>query len=528
MAYRDLCGRPLEGLSELEVERLAVASYLTGDDSRCTAMWEEAHRRHADAGDPAGAALCAFWLAFSLMMRGQMAQAGAWLGRVEATLASTERCRASGYVLVPALIGALDAGELETARELAAQVAAVAESFTDPDLAAFARLGDGQALMAMGDVPSATAQLDAVMLSVSTGEVGPVVAGIVYCAVILECMQVFDLARASEWTEALQGWCEGQPDLVPYRGQCLVHRSQLQQAAGDWVSAYATAVAACDRLADPPHPALGLARYQEAELHRLRGSYDEAAAAYGQASAHGHDPMPGLALLELARGDVEGAAAGIRRALDSTTIPARRPALMAAAVDILREATDIVGARRAADELRTIADASPSEVLGAMAEHALGAALLGEGETAGALAHLRVAHTAWTGLQMPLETARTSVLLGLGCLTLGDHASAGMEFDNARLIFAALGAVPDAERLRTLQPTVEVHSIPATDSDSDLSAREVEVLTHVAAGRTNREIAAALTISQHTVGRHLENVFAKLGVNSRAAATAYAYEHGLL
>jgi DNA-binding CsgD family transcriptional regulator/tetratricopeptide (TPR) repeat protein len=528
LAYRDLCGRPLEDLSEPEIERLAVASYLIGDDARCTAMWEEAHRRHAEGGDPAGAALCAFWSAFSLMMRGQMAQAGAWLGRAEATLASTERCRASGYVLVPALIGALDAGELETARELAAQAGAVAESFADPDLAAFARLGDGQALMAMGDVPAATAQLDAVMLSVSTGEVGPVVAGIVYCAVILECMQVFDLARASEWTEALYGWCEGQPELVPYRGQCLVHRSQLQQAAGDWASAYATAVAACDRLAEPPHPALGLARYQEAELHRLRGSYDEAAAAYGQAGAHGHDPMPGLALLELARGDVEGAAAGIRRALDSTTITAQRPALLAAAVDILREARDIAGARRAADELRAIADASPSEVLRAMAEQATGAALLGEGETAGALAHLRVAHQAWTGLQMPLETARTSVLLGLGCLSLGDHASAGMEFDNARVVFADLGAGPDADRLSALQPTIDIPSAPATDSDSDLSAREVEVLTHVAAGRTNREIAAVLTISQHTVGRHLENLFAKLGVNSRAAATAYAYEHGLL
>lgn len=527
-AYRDLQAVAVDELSVTDVERLAVALYLIGDDVRCTAMWELAHGRRTDAGDPAGAALCAFWLAFSLMMRGQMAQAGAWLGRVETTLTSTERCRASGYVLVPALIGALDAGESETARELAAQVAEVAETFADPDLAAFARLGDGQALMAMGDVAAGTAQLDAVMLSVSTGEVGPVVTGIVYCAVILECMQVFDLARASEWTEALHGWCEGQPDLVPYRGQCLVHRSQLLQASGDWVAAYATAVAACDRLAEPPHPALGLARYQEAELHRLRGSFDEAAAAYAQASARGHDPMPGLALLELTRGDVEGAAAGIRRALESTTVAAQRPALLAAAVDILREARDVVGASSAAEELEMIADGSSSEVLRAMAEQAVGAARLSEGETADALAHLRVAHRAWTRLRMPLETARTSVLLGLGCLSLGDHASAELEFDNAGSIFAALGAEPDTDRLRALRPTADRPSEHATDSGSDLSAREVEVLTHVAAGRTNREIAKALTISQHTVGRHLENVFAKIGVNSRAAATAYAYEHGLL
>jgi DNA-binding NarL/FixJ family response regulator len=345
---------------------------------------------------------------------------------------------------------------------------------------------------------------------------------------MLECMQVFDLARAAEWTEALHGWCEGQPDLVPYRGQCLVHRSQLQQTAGDWASAFDSAAAACDRLAHPPHPALGLARYQEAELHRLRGSYDEATAAYAAASAHGHDPMPGMALLELARGDVDDAAAGIRRALDTVTVGSRRPGLLAAAVDILREARDADGVRRAADELRVVADLSPSIVLHAMADQARGAALLTEGDAAGALTSLRSAHETWTSLQMPLETARTSVLLGLGCLSLGDRGSAMLEFENAESIFTSLGAVPDADRLRALPQTIQVRSVAATDNSSDLSAREIEVLTHVASGRTNRQIASALTISQHTVGRHLENVFAKLGVNSRAAATAYAYEHGLL
>lgn len=159
------------------VERLAVSSYLIGDDARCAAMWEEAHRRHAEADDPAGAALCSFWLAFSMMMRGQMARAAAWLGRTEAVLASVERCRASGYVLIPALLQALDADDPAMARTLAAKAADVAETFEDPDLAALAQLGDGQALMMMGDTHSATARFDSVMLMVSTGEVGPVVAG---------------------------------------------------------------------------------------------------------------------------------------------------------------------------------------------------------------------------------------------------------------------------------------------------------------------------------------------------------------
>jgi DNA-binding CsgD family transcriptional regulator len=527
-SYRDLTALTVDDLSGTDVERLAVSSYLIGDDARCAAMWEEAHRRHVEADDPAGAALCSFWLAFSMMMRGQMAQAAAWLGRTEAVLASNERCRASGYVLIPALLQALDGDEPAMARTLAAEAADVAETFEDPDLAALAQLGDGQALMMMGDIHSATARFDSVMLMVSTGEVGPVVAGVVYCAVILECMQVFDLTRAAEWTEALHGWCEDQPDLVPYRGQCLVHRSQLQQAAGNWTAAFATVLHACDRLTEPPHPALGLARYQEAELHRLRGAYDDAAVAYAQASAHGHDPMPGLALLELARGDVDVAAAGIRRALESATASYQRPRLLVAAVDILREARDIAGARRAGDELGAIADASPSEILRAMADQALGAVLLSEGDPAGAFARLRSAHTTWTRRQMPLETAQTSMLLGLGCLSLGDRASAALEFDNAASILDSLGAVPDAARLRTLRPTVDMPPAPSIHEKSSLTAREIEVLAHVAAGRTNREIASALTISQHTVGRHVENMFAKLGVNSRAAATAYAYEHHIL
>lgn len=342
-------------------------------------------------------------------------------------------------------------------------------------------------------------------------------------------MQIFDIPRAAEWTYALSAWCDERPGLVPYRGQCLVHRSQLQQLAGDWSAAIATVTSACGRLADPPHPALGLARYQEAELHRLQGGYERAEIAYAQASTSGHDPMPGLALLELARGDVEGAAAGIRRALNQSG-RSERPRILAAAAEILREFGDIAGASRAADELRGVADASSSEVLGAMADQAVGSVLLAEGDPAGAFTHLRAAGDTWTRLRMPHEAARTAVLLGLGCLAVGDQASAILEFDNARSAFEALGARPDLERLGRLRTSAGMEDVagPGIGQSSALSRRELEVLAHVADGETNREIAAVLSISQHTVGRHLENIFTKLGVKGRAAATAYAYKHGLL
>jgi DNA-binding CsgD family transcriptional regulator len=423
-------------------------------------------------------------------------------------------------MLVPALLRALHADDAPRARDLAVEAGRIAARFADRDLAAFSTLGHGQALVAMGDERGGVARFDEVMLSVTSDEVGPIASGIVYCVVILECMQLYDLARAAEWTAALDAWCASQPGLVPYRGQCLVHKSQLQQAAGDWSLAAATVESARARLTDPPHPALGLACYQDGELHRLRGELDAAADAYGRASKAGYHPMPGLALLELVRGDEAGAMASIRRALVEANQPFQRPGLLAAAVEILVAGGDVSGARAAADELATIAGQSRSEFLTALSEQASGAVLLAEGSVTDALAHLRSAGDAWRRLRMPYEAARAAVLLGQGCLALGDRTSAALEFDNAGETLGALGARTELSRLRSLTGREARREV--------LSARELEVLARVARGRTNKEVADELSISQHTVGRHLENIFAKLGVSGRAAATAYAYEHDLL
>jgi DNA-binding CsgD family transcriptional regulator len=498
---------------------MAIAAYLAGADEQCERAWEAAHHAARDDGEPAEAARCAFWLGLCLMLRGQMAQAGGWLSRTESLIAEMDTgCATSGYLLIPALLGALEGGDAAGARDLAVRAIDIGKLFDDADLRAFAVLGLGQALIALGDTVDGTARLDEVMVSVTAGEVGPITTGIVYCAVILECMALFDLPRAAEWTGALSGWCDAQPDLVPYRGQCLVHRSQLQMVAGQWSDAIVTADAACRRLTDPPHPALGLAYYQEGELHRLLGAIAEAEVAYRHASRNGYDPMPGLALFELARGDIDAAATTIRRALHET----RSPALLAAAVDILRAADDVAGARAAADELTTFASRAPSAVLGAMAAQARGGVLVAEGDPVEGLTELRAAARAWQSLRMPYEAARTAVLLGLACAALGDRTAASLEFDNARVIFTDLGAGPDLDRLDALTGP------PTATAGASLSDRERQVLAQLASGKTNREIAAVLHISQHTVGRHVENVFTKLGVTSRAAATARAYELGLI
>jgi ATP/maltotriose-dependent transcriptional regulator MalT len=518
-------------LDVTDQERLAISAYLVGEDDSSTQAWEAAHRAALRAGDPPRAARCAFWLALGLLLRGHPAQAGGWLTRVERLIEeSGTDCSASGLLLIPAMLTSLGAGDPVTARDLAVRATALGDRFGDPDLRALGTLGHGQALIAMGELRAGVARLDEVMLSVTGDEVGPVTTGIVYCAVILECMQLYDLQRAAEWTGALSSWCDAQPDLAPYRGQCLVHRSQLQQSSGAWSDAISTAEAACDRLARPPHPALGLAYYQVADLHRLVGEVDRAEAEYREASRHGQNPMPGLALLQLARGADDQAVAGIRRALLEARDALQRPALLYAAVDIYLAAGDLLAARSAANELTSIAAGSSSHVLGAMAEHALGAVLVAEGDPVTALAELRSAGTSWQGLNIPYEAARTAVWRGTACGDLGDAATALVELGNARDTFAQLGATADLERV-TAQLNRVTGKAPMTatrDVALLLSDRERQVLAEVATGKTNREVAQTLAISQHTVGRHLENIFTKLGVTTRAAAIAAAYERRLL
>jgi len=470
-------------LAAADHERLAVCAYLVGADEDCAAAWEAAHRASLEDGNQAHAARRAFWLALCLMFRGQMAQAGGWLGRAERIVADSDiDCPASGYLKIPELLGALQA-DPEAARDLAVQAIRLGVRFDDADLRAFGTLGHGQALLAMGDTAGGRARLDEVMVSVTAGEVGPITSGIVYCAVILECMNLFDLRRATEWTGALSSWCDAQPDLVPYRGQCLVHRSQLQQAAGDWPDAIKTAGEACVRLTDPPHPAVGLAFYQEAELHRLVGAFEEADAGYRKASRHGRQPMPGLALLELARGDPAAAAASIERVLKEPGNPLERPSLLAAAVEILLATGDLAAARTASEELAAIAGrASSSEMLRGLARHAQGAVLVAEGDPVAALAQLRNAASAWQALHMPYEGARTGVLVGLACAAMGDRMAADIEFGNANDTFTALAALPDAQRLAALTgaPDAGTTVTRGAGGRANLSAREGQVLALVA------------------------------------------------
>jgi DNA-binding CsgD family transcriptional regulator len=496
---------------------------MLGRDHEYVDTLERAHDTYVQRGEPRRAFRCAFWCGMILMTRGEVGPGSAWIGRAQRLCEglpddSVER----GYLLMPLVFRHEAAGEFEAAAAVAGKAAAIAERFGEADGFALASHAQGYMLIKAGRVPEGLAILDVSMLAATRGGLSPMTTGIVYCGVILACQEVFEARRAQEWTAVLTEWCAGQPDVVAFTGRCLVHRAEILQLGGAWPDALEEARKARQRFIDAENLGrVGLAFYREAELQRLLGDFEGADQAYREASRHGWDPQPGLAQLRLAQERVDAAMASIQRVLAETAEPLKRAALLPACVEIMLAAGDVDAAGVACHELEELAERFESAMLGAMVAHARGAVHLAQGDPRAALGPLRVALEIWQQLEAPYEVARTRELIGLACRALGDDEAASLELDAARATFEVLEATPDAARMAAL-------TAPAGTSPHGLTARELEVLRLVAAGRSNREIAAQLVISEHTVARHLQNIFAKLDVTSRTAAAAFGFEHELV
>jgi ATP/maltotriose-dependent transcriptional regulator MalT len=501
---------------------LSTAAHLSGDDALSDKSRQRLFHRCMDDDDTASASRAAFFLGMGLMTRGETAQGGAWIGRAVELAGTLEpMCVEQGYVLVPQGLGALESGDAEAALDHFSTALSIGTTCGDIDLCALGRLGSGQSLINLGRITEGLDTLDRAMVAVVAEEVSPIIAGIVYCGVVETCQQIGDLRRSREWTRALSTWCDRQPELVPFRGRCLVHRSEVLQLDGSWDQSTAEARRACALLSDPPgQPPMGAALYQLAELQRLRGDVDGATETYRRASEYGRDPQPGLALLRLATGRPDAAAGTLARVLAEGLLTEQRPRVLAAHVEAALAAGQRDAAQRSADQLAELASAGDSFIV-ARARTARSRIALADHDAETALVGLREAARVWAELGAVYELARTRELIGRACALHGDRDTADLETSAAMATFERLGAVLDVARIEAASEPDHV------SRGTGLTGRELEVLRHVATGDTNRKIAEELFISEKTVARHVANIFTKLGVSSRAAATAYAYEHDL-
>jgi ATP/maltotriose-dependent transcriptional regulator MalT len=521
LARDRLSAAPVQDLGPDDHESLAVAAYLAGDRDTCLSTWQRAFQAHAEAEETLRSVRVAFWIALVLFTTGRESEGGGWVARAARILESEPHPTVEhAYFSIHTMYRHIYAGEFPQALDVATRITDTGRRFDDADLLAEGLSSQGRLLIYSGRVRQGLSLLDEAMLCITDGGVSPIISGMAFCSMIEACQEIGDFRRMTDWTSALTRWCDDQPDLAPFTGQCAVHRAQIMRTQGAFTQALEELDLARARYeANGMEPAAGLALYERGEVLRLQGDHDTAVVAYDAAAAYGHEPQPGLALLWLARGRTAAAVAAVHRLLGESRDPVHRSQLLPVAIEILLAGGQADVARAASDELDSIAASFRCASLGAAAAYARGTMALAESDPAGALPPLRQAWKVWLDLGARYDAARARTRIGLAFRALGDEDSAAAELAVARRTFVELGAVTAGH---------EVERLLGPSRPAGLTARELEVLRLVAGGQSNPQIASALFLSEKTVARHLSNIFGKIRVTSRTAAAAYAFEHKLV
>ena len=526
--WADACDafRAIDAIAPLEIadlERLAEATHILGRGDEAATLLQRAYQAHVAAGDIGRAVRDAFYLWHALVAKGEFAHAGGWIARAWRLAETQPECAELGYLLIPEAERQFGEGDFAGAFTTAGRAVAMGNRCGDRNLVTVAVRIQGRARIREGRVGEGLALLDEAMVEVTAGETSLGITCWIYCSVIDACHELHELHRAREWTLALNAWCDAQPQFSgAFSGVCRTHRAELLQLGGAWADAVREARLARDQLTQGFGEMMaGPAFYQLGEVHRLRGESASAEEAFRLASEYGWETQPGLALLWLAQRKVDASVAAIRRALAETTDRLVRSRLLPAYVEIMLATDDAAAAREGARELAEIVEVYDTAALHARSAYARGAVHLADASPEAALPALRHAWRLWRDLDAPYEAARARLLVGVACRALHDEDTAAMELDAARQVFARLGAIPDLTRTDTL-----IRKRLVGDA-AGLSPREIEVVRLVAAGKTNQAIATELFLSEKTVERHVSNIFAKLGVGSRTAAAAYAFDHGI-
>jgi DNA-binding CsgD family transcriptional regulator len=520
-AYAAWSAADLASLPPADLHDLATVAELTGHHDVTIAALHRAFAHSREVSDLALAVQCAFRISMTAATHGEAALAAGWTARAEGLVEGLDDRVELGWVAFLRMFRALGSGDLAAAGACADEVAAIGRRHDEPDLTALGVCAQGRLALYGGRIGEGLARLDEAMVRVIAGETSPVIAGHVYCTAIEGCQEISDFGRVAEWTGALERWCAGQPGLLAFTGQCAVHRGQLLRLHGEWRQALAEFDRASRRYEEiGARDAVGLAAYEAGEVLRTLGEYDAADLAYQRAADHGFDPQPGLALLWAVRGQRAAALAAIERLLAEPGGPVQRSRLLPAAVEVLVGAGEVDRARVVADELDELARLLGCLWVEGAAAYSAGAVEVAAGDAAGALPYLRKAQQLWARGDATYDLGRARLLSGRALAALGDSASSRRELEAARATFRRIGAQPAADHAGLLLVPA---SLPA-----GLTAREVEVLRLVASGRSNAQIAASLVLSEKTVARHLSNIFTKLDVGSRTAATAFAFEQRLV
>ena len=519
--YDALRVRDPSDMTPREHEQLADAAWWLSKPSESIAARQRAYAGSVEAGDPEHAATMAARLSIEHFGRGDPAVGAGWLMKARRHAEEIPEGAGHGFLLIVEATIARYSGDLPGAQELVERATEIARRFPDPDLMAMAIHTQGIVLILLGETDGGVALLDEAMASVVSGQLTPFFTGIVYCNVIGTCLEIADVRRADQWSEAARVWCESLPPESPFPGMCRINRAEVASLRGAWSEAEAEATRASEELIGFDPMGAAQAFYETGEIRRRIGNLAGAEECFARAREIGFDPQPGLALLRFSQGRVAAALSALTLAVGTPGESRLQQArLLAALVDVALAVPDVDAAAGAADHLAELAEGSGASILQAMAQTAAGAVQTARGDAPAAVAGLRRAGATWRDLRLPYEAARARVLLGRALRAAGDEDDAVLEVRSAIAAFDRLGAVPDRDAATAL--------LPGTDAlPGGLSPREVQVLRLVAAGKSNREIAAELVISEHTVARHLQNMFVKMGVSSRSAATAFAFEHDI-
>lgn len=516
-AYRLLAGTALDELDVDDLDLLGTAGYLTGHDDEGLGAWTAAYQRCADAGDVSRAMQIGLRIGQCLGFKGDMARLNGWAERVGHLLADRDDDNVErGYLeYLLGFMRLFGHGDPPSARVHFERAGKIAARFGDRELATLAGITEGRMVIYGGELDRGVAMLDHAVVAIEARELSPLSTGNAYCVVIDACAELQDFTRCHAWSDSFVAWCDSQQELVLYRGNCFIHRAEVIRDLGNWSEALVEAQRACDRLAKPPIlGSLAAASGLEGDLHRLLGDLPAAQVAYDRATELGSQPQPGLSLLRLAEGRSDAAHKMIHRVLAESDDPIGRSKILGAAVEISLAIGDVAVASELAAEFREVAAMIGTPLLRARAARAAAQAALARGDAKAALVEARTAFGIAQELGVRFDAASARLLVADACRALGDDDAATTEAGLAQRDLAALrvSVAPKAGNV---------------DFPDGLTAREVDVLRLVAAGRTNRQIAGELFISEKTVSTHLSHIFTKLGLTTRAAATGYAFEHGL-